>query len=84
MVALDWQSLARSWRRFWSSRLVEQADVKGRHFTPSFKIYQSDDGEQTCRMSFYSAGDPKEGLHLADRAQGPYSIGKSWSCVLVA
>lgn len=51
------QSLAKSWRRFWSSRLVKQSDVKGRHFTLSFKIYRSDDGEQTCRMSFHTGSD---------------------------
>jgi hypothetical protein len=76
MVALDWQSMAKGWRRFWSSKLVKQLDVKGRHFRFSFMIYRSDDGEQTCRIGVRNISDsftfsirPDELERLVEAAQ---------------
>lgn len=51
------QSLVNGWRRFWSRKLIAQYNVRAQWLTISFKIYQSDDGERTCRMSVQSGED---------------------------
>ncbi|BCG91327.1 hypothetical protein [Mesorhizobium sp. 131-2-1] len=51
------QSLVNGWRRFWSRKLIAKYNVNAQYFTVSFKIYQSDDGERTCRMSVQSGED---------------------------
>ena len=50
-------SLARSWRRFWSAKLIKRLDVKGRYFTFSFKIYEHDEGERTLRLALNTSSE---------------------------
>ncbi|MDX8521614.1 hypothetical protein [Mesorhizobium dulcispinae] len=51
------KSLAKNWRRFVSAKLINRVDVKGRHFTFSFKIYEHDEGERTLRFAYTTAAD---------------------------
>ncbi|WFP74486.1 hypothetical protein [Mesorhizobium sp. WSM4906] len=76
VITISLQSIGLAWRRFWSARLVKRSDFKGRNFTITFKVYLSDDGNQTCRMSFHTAGDayffpmrPEDIDHLIEVAQ---------------
>ena len=51
------QSLVTGWRRFWSRKLIARYKFDAQYLTVTFKIYQSDDGERTCRMSVVSGED---------------------------